>query len=133
MATGNWNDILDEYKDLIKHSAKHPLWKRFIWMEKLIPHLLSNRDLSELYPVTSHNVLNLSFSKNYHYKPHISINVNRSLRAELRHEYKYEVSLTHYREDGNIWRRNIESVFCSFEKSLEVFDELYEKLKALSK
>lgn len=137
MADGNWDKILAEYKIARDHYAETmPLGKDFIWMEKLIPHLISNRDLLELYPVTSLHVLNLSICKSWEEtlnKPYISIKLNWTIKEKFREKYRYEFSLTQHRKDGNICRQNVESIFCSFEKSLEVFDEMIEKLKTISK
>lgn len=132
MADGSWDKILAEYKNVREVDSKTmPFAKDFIWMEKLIPHLLKNRDLSRFYPVTSLHVLCLSIGNTWEEsrgKPYISIKPNWTIIEKNRDKFRFEFSLTWHRGDGEICRQNVESIFCSFEKSLEVFDEMVEKL-----
>lgn len=130
MSDGNWNEVVSDYK-----FAQNESWgKDFIWMEKLVLHLLSNRDLSKFYPITSHYVL--SFSKGNSFdeiydKSFISIELSHEIREHIKDKFRYKFSLTTGNEDGDIFRQYVESVFCSFERSLEVFDEFVNKLEKL--
>lgn len=128
MSDGSWDEVLKDYR-----YAQNDGWREiYIWMEKLVLHLLENRDLSMLYPITSHNVLSAfigkEFSEFYH-KPTISIKLTHETRARLEDKYRFKFSLNTGFEDGEIFRGNEESIYCSFENSLEVFDELFRKLK----
>ena len=127
MSDGDWNKVLTDYKRAQKESWGLDL----IWMEKLVLHLLSNRDLSIYYPVTSHYVLGLFICKSLdeiYDRPSISIELSHENREKTKDKFRYKFSVRHSKKDGDIYRQYIESVFCSFEKALEVFDELVEKL-----
>ena len=131
MSDGRWDKVLQDYK-----FAQEESWgKDLAWMEKLVLHLLENRDLSMLYPITSHYRLSAFIGKNFgeiYHKPFITINLTHEIRERIKDKYRFEFSLTTGYEDGDLYRQNIESVVCSFEKSLEVFDEIFEKLKAVT-
>lgn len=129
MSDGSWDQVLADYKYVQNES-----WgEDYVWMEKLVLHLLENRDLSMLYPITSHFRLSAfigtKFEETYE-KPWISIILTHENRPRLRDKSRYKFTLTTGYEDGDIYRSLDESIYCSFEKSLEVFDELFAKLKA---
>lgn len=137
MPAGNWDEILSAYKSNRELLSKTTTWgKDLICMEKLFFHLLSNRDLSKFYPVTSHGSLLLSIGKTWEEtldKPFISIHMQlMNVKEEYRDKFRYEFSLSQDKKDNESWTRNVESVFCSFEKSLEVFDKMIEKLEKIS-
>jgi len=129
MSDGNWKEVLEDYK-----YAQTQSWgEDYVWMEKLVSHLLANRDLTMLYPITSHFRLIAFTGKEFgevYDKPSISINLTHENRPRTIDKYRFKFSLTTGNEDGELFREYVESVFCSFEKSLEVFDEMFEKLKA---
>ncbi len=129
MSDGSWKAVLSDYK-----FAQEESWgEDYIWMEKLVSHLLTNRDLSMLYPITSHNRLSAFIGKSFgevYEKPRISIELTHENRNHLKDKYRYKFSVTRFNEVGEFFREYVESVFCSFEKSLEVYDEMFEKLKA---
>ena len=129
MSDGSWDAVLQDYK-----LAQEEGWREiYIWMEKLVLHLIENRDLSMLYPITSHNVLSAFIGKEFgevYHKPTISIELTHEHRAHLEDKYRFKFSLNTGYEDGELCRGNKESIYCSFEKSLEVFDEIFEKLKS---
>lgn len=131
MSDGDWNKVLADYK-----FAQEEGWREiFIWMEKLVLHLLENRDLSMLYPITSHNILSAFIGKEFsevYNKPSISIKLTHENRVHLKDKYRFKFSLNTNYEDDELYRENTESIYCSFEKSLEVYDELFEKLKAVT-
>ena len=133
MSDGSWKQVLEDYK-----YAQTQSWgEDYVWMEKLVSHLLENRDLSMLYPITSHFSRLIAFigtTLNVKYKkPKVKIELNHNFREHFKDKYRYKFSLITRNEDGELFRENVESVFCSFEKSLEVFDEMFEKLKAVTK
>ncbi len=134
MADGNWEDILNTYKREYD-SEKSPWAKELIWMEKLIKHLLSNRDLSELYPITSHFNFLLKIGKSLkdcrgkNAVIKIRLNTDNTTNED---EYRYEFQLIERFNETEIFRKKTETVLCSFEKSLDIFDEMYEKLKSVS-
>ncbi|HMS41549.1 MAG TPA: hypothetical protein PKE69_15055 [Pyrinomonadaceae bacterium] len=129
MSDGSWDKVLEDYK-----FAQEESWgEDLVWMEKLVLHLLENRDLSMLYPITSHYRLSAFIGKSFeevYDKPSIRINLTYDNRELTKDKYRFEFSLTTGYKDGDLYRQNKESVFCSFENSLEVFDEIFEKLKA---
>lgn len=133
MSDGSWKQVLEDYK-----YAQTQSWgEDHVWMEKLVSHLLENRDLSLLYPITSHFqrlivFIGTSFNEKYK-KPKILIQLNHSFREHFKDKYRYKFSLISTVKAEELFRENVESVFCSFEKSLEVFDEMFEKLKAVTK
>lgn len=88
-----------------------------------------------LYPITSHFCLSAFIGKEsgeIYDKPSISINLTHENRPRAIDKYRFKFSLTTGNEDDELFREYVESVYCSFEKSLEVFDEMFEKLKAAS-
>ena len=129
MSDGSWKQVVEDYK-----YAQGESWgEDYVWMERLVSHLLENRDLSKFYPVTSHYRLIMFIDDNlggiYH-KPQITIELSHEVRTHIKDKYRYKFSVTRFNEDGELFREYVESVYCSFEKSLEVFDEIFEKLKA---
>ncbi len=129
MSDGSWKEVLEDYK-----YAQTQSWgEDFVWMEKLVSHLFEDRDLSMLYPITSHFRLivfiGTSFNEKYK-KPKIRIELSHDFREHVKDKYRYKFSLITGIEDGELYREVVETVYCSFEKSLEVFDEMFEKLKA---
>ncbi len=93
---------------------------------------IENRNLQNLHCFTSHETLCITKFKTYPEwfdKPLLSIDVNWS--ADEKYEYKF--SLVKRQEQDNVMREFAESVFCSFDKSLENFDEMIEKLEKVSK
>lgn len=134
MADGNWDEILEGFKKL-RESIDKPYGKDLIYLEEFIRHLISNRDLSGIYPISSHLHLILVIAKNFsdkYGKPVINVRINSDRFLDEKDEFRYEFVLFQRKKDKDIYRENVESVFCSFEKSLEVFDELFEKLNRLT-
>ena len=132
MSDGSWDDVLSEYKNEQSASGKEDL----IWMEKLAVRLLDERDLSKLYPVTSHDRLIVfigeSFERVFN-KPVLMIELSGENRENLKDRYRFKFSLTTGREDGDLFRESAEIVFCAFENSLAVFDEMFAKLEEISR
>lgn len=128
MSDGNWQQVVEDYK-----FAKTQNWgKDFLWMEKLVLYLLENRDLSMLYPITSHYRLITYIGDRFEgisFLPQISIELNDHIRYPRTPYTIYRFSLNTADYD-NFFKEYSESVYCSFEKSLGVFDEMFEKLKA---
>ena len=128
MADGNWDEILESYK-----FAQERNWgKQYVWLEKLVSQLLANLDLSILYPITSHYLLILYIGNRFegiNNLPRLSIELSFEV-GEFIDKSRYKFSLTTGNEGDELFREFVESVYCSFEKSLEVFDEMFEKLKA---
>lgn len=123
----SWKEIIEFYKDGKTHKGLENLEA----IEKLVCYLVNNRDLSSIYPFTSHEVLCLTKFKTYdewYIKPIISIELNFGANDE----YIYKFTLTEPLEDGKIIRYKAEIVHCSFENSLNIFDEFIEKLERLS-
>lgn len=131
MASGNWEDILELYRKNQFGNLKDNCF----WMEKLITHLTDNRQLSDIYPLTSHLVLSLTICESYsevRAKPHLQIKINSDSSEDTKDRYKYDFTIVNHKDDGEIYRISKDSIFCSFERSLEVFDEMIEKLKQIS-
>ena len=132
MSDGSWDQVLEDYK----YVQTQDWGVDYIWMEKLVSHLLENRDLSMLYPITSHYRLiafiGTGFSESYH-KPIIAIELSHELRPHIEDKYRYKFTLTTGHEDGDLYRSFDESIYYSFENSLVVFDEMFGKLKAVTK
>ena len=129
MSDGSWQQVVEDYK-----LAQKETWgENFVWMEKLVLHLLEKRDLSILYPITSHyrliTFIGTNLSEKYG-KPKISIELSQRLLDHSKDKFRYKFSLHTGHEDDELFREFVESVYCSFEKSLEVFDQMFEKLKA---
>ncbi len=134
MADGNWDEILEGFKNL-RESLEKPYGKDLIWLENFIRHLILNRDLSEIYPISSHSKLILVIANSLsdrRGKPVIVIQINSNFFPDEIDKYRYEFQLIQKIKDKDIYRQNVESIFCSFEKTLEVFDELFEKLKGMT-
>lgn len=132
MSDGSWKTVLKDYE----YAQKEVWGKDLIWMEKLVSHLLSNRDLSMLYPITSHYRLIVFIGKKFgekYDKPLMIIELTSKNQERLKDKFRYKFSVRIKREENELFREFIETVFCSFEKSLEVFDEMFEKLKASTK
>lgn len=89
-----------------------------------------------LYPITSHYRLiafiGESFGEKYK-KPKISIELSHENREHIKDKFRYKFTLITAHDDGEVFRQYTEKVFCSFEKSLEIFDEIFEKLKTVTK
>jgi hypothetical protein len=131
MSDGSWKDVLSDYK----YAQKESWGEDYIWMEKLVSHLLANRDLSMLYPITSHYRLITFIGESFdgiYTKPTMSIKLSHENREHLKDKFRFKFSFTTDNEDGDLFRVYVQSVYCSFEKSLEVFDEMFAKLKAVS-
>lgn len=124
-----------EWKELIKfYESFENLedWKELVWMKKLTVHLIENRDLDDINYFTSHENLCVTMFETYSEwkdEPFVEININWGASEQ----YIYKFSLVSSQEQENIIRLFSESVLCSFDKSLEIFDEMIEKLKAISK
>lgn len=132
MSDGSWTQVLEDYKFVQTQD-----WGAdYIWMERLVSHLFEHRDLSMLYPITSHFQLSAfigtKFEEMYE-KLAISIVLTHEIRPHLKDTCRYKFTLTTGHKDGEIYRSFDESVYCSFEKSLEVFDEMFTKLEAATK
>jgi hypothetical protein len=131
MASGNWKDILDFYQS----NQSGNLQNICFWMERLIRHLLNNRQLTDVYPLTTHLVLSLTICENYSQvrgKPHLKIQLNSDVSENTKDKHRYDFTVIKFQDSGEIYRLNKDSVFCSFEKSLEVFDEMIAKLREIS-
>jgi hypothetical protein len=104
----------------------------YVWMEKLVSYLPGNRDLSMLYPITSHYRLiafiGTKFEEMYE-RPALTIKLTHEIRPRLKDKCRYKFTLTTGYEGDGVYRSFDESIFCSFEKSLEVFDEIFAKLE----
>ena len=117
----DWDEIISFYHDLESGEDWY-----FVSMEALVKRIIENRDVSKIYPVTSHHILCLSKYKTYDEwigKPSISI---RPVSAE-----NYRFSLTEPLEDGEIYRERSESISCPMSYALKAYDELIEKLAKL--
>jgi hypothetical protein len=128
MSDGSWDDVLSGYKTAQNVNG----YEDFVWMEKFVAHLLANRDLSKLYPITSHQRLIVFIGESFelvYNKPVITIQLSHEVRESIKDKFRFKISLTSGREDGELFRENAETVYCSFEKSLEVFDEMFAKLE----
>ena len=120
----SWNYVCEYYEDL----AKDDQWKDFAAMEKFVKNLIANRSLSEIYAHTTHLTLVITTSEEYEKwikEPNLFVELNFGASEE----YLYKISLAETIEHSEIIRIREESVFCSFEKSLEVFDEMIKRLK----
>ena len=129
MSDGSWEQVLADYK-----FAQTQNWgEDYVWMEKLVSQLITDRDLSTLYPITSHYVLSAFIGANFYEvynKPSISIELSHEIRPHIKDKFRFKFSLNTGNKDDELFREYVESVYCSFEKSLEVFDEMFEKLKS---
>jgi hypothetical protein len=126
--------ILEGFKK-IRERIDKPWGKDLIWLEKFIRHLISNRDLSGIYPISSHCQLIFVIANSLsdrRGKPIINIQITYDRFLYEKDKFRYEFKLIQRKKDEDIYRENVESVCCSFEKSLEVFDEMFEKLKVLT-
>jgi hypothetical protein len=126
MPATSLEEILKFYEDFEDYQDESE------WMVKLVKHLVANRDLSSFYPFTSHETLCFSMFESHEdwfEKPIISIDIN----WEASEEYKYKISFERRKVEADLWRQFLESVYCPFEKCLEIFDEMAEKLKEASK
>jgi hypothetical protein len=124
----SWSHIVKYYEDL----AQDEKWKEFVEMEKLAKNLIANRNLNELHAHTTHMILGITKSEKYEHwinEPKLFIELNFGASDE----YLYKFSFIEPVESNEIIRTREEVILCSFEKSLEVFDEMVEKLKAVSK
>ena len=110
----DWDDIISFYREL---EAKE-FWG-FGSMAALVTLIIENRDVSGIYPVTSHETLCLSKYETYDEwlrKPSVSI---RPASAE-----NYWFSLTEPLEGGGIYRERSESISCPLGYALEAYDEM---------
>lgn len=124
----SWSYILKYYEDL----AKDKEWEEFAAMDKFVKNLTANRELNGLYAVTSHETLVINKSEDFEQwfnSPSIYVELNFGASEEYLYKFTFAEPLEH----NEIIRTKEETVLCSFEKSLEVFDEMIEKLTAGSK
>ena len=122
-----WKFIAEYYEKL----ANEDEWKDFAAMEKLVKTLIANRNLSGIFAHTSH--MNLVITKSEEYEkwfeePALFVELNFGASKE----YLYKISFVEPIENNEIIRVKEEANFCSFEKSLEIFDEMCEKLESAS-
>jgi len=118
----SWDEIIAKYQ----YYKKQENWEFLADLELLVQHILQNRDVSAVHPFASHVTLCLTKYKTYdewHDKPFISI--------DSTHTGKYKFTLTEPLEDGEVYRARSESIVCSFDKTLDIYDELIEKLTQL--
>lgn len=119
------NEVIKFYEDLENYESE------FKWMVKFTKRLFANRDLSLMHFFTSHQILCFSMFETYVdwlEKPIVSVDLNW-VSAE---KYKYKISFERRKVESDLLRQFIESVHCPFEKCLETFDEMVEKLKKTS-
>ena len=127
MAEADWKEIIKFYESF----GNHETWKELEWMKKFVSHLIENRDLQNLNYFTSHETLCITKFKTYlewRDKPLVAIDINWGADVQ----YKYKFSLIDRKEQDNVLREFAESIFCSFDKSLTVFDEMSSKLERIS-
>lgn len=128
MAETDWKELIKFYESFEDRET----WKELEWMTKFVLHLIENRNLQYVNYFTSHETLCVTIFKTYlerRDKPLVRIDLNWGADEQ----YKYKFSLVERKEQNNVMRESTESVFCSFDKSLEIFDEMIEKLKEISK
>jgi hypothetical protein len=126
MSVMSWQEVINFY-DKTKWNDNG---KELEWIQKFVEELVVSRDLDSVYPFTSHEVLCITKFKTYPEwfdKPLLTIEINWSAVES----FKYKFSLIQ-REEGEVLREFVESVYCSFEKSLETFDEMVAKLEKVS-
>ena len=124
----DWKELIKFYESFEEQET----WKELEWMRKFVLHLFESRNLQDLNYFTSHKTLCVTIFKTYlewHDKPFVTIDINWGADEQ----YKYKFSLVKRKELSNVMRESTESVFCSFDNSLEIFDEMIEKLKEVSK
>ena len=124
----DWKELIKFYESFEEQET----WKELEWMRKFVLHLFESRNLQDLNYFTSHETLCVTIFKTYlewHDKPFVTIDINWGADEQ----YKYKFSLVKRKELSNVMRESTESVFCSFDNSLEIFDEMIEKLKEVSK
>ena len=132
MSDGGWDDVLSE----LRQGGKDVCGAAGEWLEKFVVRLMSERDLTKLYPLVAHGRLIVFIGESFEVaydKPVIEVELGREMPASLREQYRYKISFTTGRPDGEFFRETAESVYCSFEKSLEVFDEMFAKLERVSR
>jgi hypothetical protein len=128
MANIDWKELIKFYESF----GDHKTWKELEWMKKFLLHLIESRNLQDLNYFTSHEILCVTIFKTYlewRDKPFVTIDINWG--ADEQHKYKF--NLVKRKEQNNMMRESTESVYCSFNKSLEIFDEIIGKLKEVSK
>jgi hypothetical protein len=116
-----WDEIISFYREL----ESKEFWG-FGSMAALVTLIIENRDVSEIYPVTSHETLCLSKYQTYDEwvsKPSVSI---RPASAD-----HYWFSLTEPLEDGGIYRERVESILCPMDYALKAYDEMMGNLARL--
>ncbi len=114
MANTDWKELIKFYESFENHET----WKELEWMKKFVSHLIENRNLQNLHYFTSHETLCLTIFKTYlewSVKPFVTVSINWGANEQ----YKYKFSLIKRNEQNNVMREATESVFCSFDKSLE--------------
>jgi hypothetical protein len=92
MSDASWDEVVEDYKRVQTQE-----WAEdYVWMEKLISRLLENRDLSRLYPITSHYRLfafiGTDFKEQYE-KPTILIELSGEVREHIKDKFRYKFSL----------------------------------------
>ena len=100
-------------------------------LQNILSHLIEYRDLQNLNYFTSHETLCVTkFKKHPEWfdKPLVAIDINWGADEQ----YKYKFSLVKRQQQDDVMRESTESIFCSFDKSLAVFDEMIEKLEKIS-
>jgi hypothetical protein len=117
----DWEEIISFY-----HNMESGKDRYLVSMEALVKQIIENRDVHNIYPVTSLLTLELSKYRTYHEakdKPLVSIK---------------PVSATHYcfsliepLEFGEIYRERAESISCLYAYALKAYDEMIEKLEKL--
>lgn len=130
MSETDWNEIIDFYGNF-PHNENYKEYKEIERMKKFVIHLIQNRDLQNLHCFTSHETLCVTKFKTHPEwfdKPLVTIDINWGASEQ----YKYKFSLVERQEKDNVIREFVESVLCSFGKSLEIFDEMIEKLEKVS-
>jgi hypothetical protein len=124
----DWKELIDFYDEF----SSQENYKEIEGMKKFVILLVKNRNLQNLHYFTSHETLCITKFKthpDWFDKPLVTIDINWGADEQ----YKYKFSLVKRQEEDNVLREFAESEFCSFDKSLKVFDEMIEKLEKVSK
>lgn len=123
-----WNLILENYR--IAYQTQGDEFHMSVGI--VVALLMEERDLSMLNPINENDVLTMYIGNFYDgdRTPTITLELksengkpsvfNNHIKFTFRDNFK----------DGKVYRQIKETVFCSFSEALEVFDELFEKLKA---
>ncbi len=128
MAETDWKELIKFYQSFEDRET----WKEIEWMKKFVLHLIKSRNLQDVNYFTSHETLCVTIFRTYleqRDKPFVTIDINWG--ADLQYIYKF--SLVKRKQLNDVMRESTESVFCSFDRSLEIFDEMIKTLKEVSK